>query len=404
MNQLTKLVKNRHVKIIIILSLVIAVQIIVLATKQGLIFKTKNLEAYARQVFEICASENYPPSCYDKEIPKLMDVLTMEQAFEVTKLVQQKDPNYWYCHVLGHNLSAAEVSKNPENWKDVLARCPSGTCSNGCLHGGLQEKFRADVLTDEQIDQAVADIVDLCEERPDWKPTGLEQASCYHALGHLSMYISNADIQRSIKICDHASVRDDGRNFLQTCYEGAFMQIFQPLEPEDFALVERIAPEKDELESFCGLFEGEQKEACHREGWPLYREEILTSEGLVDYCSRGDQESERRCYNAMFYVITAQENFNQQKISTLCSGLPQEKKGQCFANSASRMIETDWQLADQSVKMCQRAEEFGVEDQCYQELVFYSTFNFHPGSTEALKLCRLLPDPYKSSCLRDNNI
>ncbi|MEK9194987.1 MAG: hypothetical protein AAB975_01310, partial [Patescibacteria group bacterium] len=61
---------------------------------------------YADAVVVTCASSDYRPGCYDKEIPKFMDVLSMEDVFKVTALVQQKDSGYWYCHVLGHNLSS----------------------------------------------------------------------------------------------------------------------------------------------------------------------------------------------------------------------------------------------------------------------------------------------------------
>ena len=103
-------------------------------------------EAAAETIIATCAQESYAPSCYDKEIPKLMDEgYSMEQAFAVTQ-VARKDPSYQYCHVLGHYLAAKETQKDPENWKDVIARIPLGMCSNGAIHGAFQERFRAESL------------------------------------------------------------------------------------------------------------------------------------------------------------------------------------------------------------------------------------------------------------------
>lgn len=360
----------------------------------------EKLDQLADQVIAACASESYPPACYDEEIPKLMDEISMEDAFRVTQHVQAKDPDYWYCHVLGHNVSAREVAKDPANWKDVLRRCPTGVCSNGCLHGGLQERFREDVLSDEQIEVVKKDLDVLCEPREGFNPTGLEQASCYHAIGHLTMYIANADVPKAIEICDEVAVKDDGRNYLQTCYEGVFMQIFQPLEPEDFALVEDLTPEKEDLWEFCFSYPGEQAHACWREGWPLYWEELNTPEGLVEYCTySSDERQQQRCFNAMFYILTAQRGFYLDQLVDICAPLPDQVRAQCFANAASRSVETDYKLASLAVALCEEADQYGVGDRCYQELLFYSRFNYHVGSEGFVALCQALPEPHQSMCL-----
>mgnify|MGYP001566371628 CR=1 FL=1 len=158
--------------------------------------KSRSLEEYANQVMEICASASSRPACYDKEIPKLMDVISMEQAFEVTKSIQEKDSQYWYCHVLGHNLSGRETAKNPEKWKEVVPRCPVGMCSNGCIHGALQERFRKENFSEDDLEKVLPDLSDICDEKQNWHPTGMERSTCYHALGHLLMYLSAADTKK----------------------------------------------------------------------------------------------------------------------------------------------------------------------------------------------------------------
>lgn len=400
--------KNLFFYIFIILLGVIVFETGVLAkpSLKDRLNKTNRLQQYANEVVDKCSSKNWHPSCYDKEIPKLLNAISLEEAFQVTKLVQEKDSSYWYCHVLGHNISAKETAKDPSKWKEVITRCPSGVCSNGCIHGAFQERFRKEELTEAEIDKLMPDLENICEEKPSWHPTGLEQATCYHALGHLMMYISGADIKKSNAICELTAKKSDGRNFLQTCYEGNFMQIFQPLEPEDFGLVKNIAPKiKQEAVSFCSRFSSQKKAACRRESWPLSREQILTPNGLVKFCSYTNDLSEQKiCYNAMFYIITAQVNFDQDKIKKFCGDLPQNHKGQCFANSASRMIETDYRLAPNSVQLCAEASKFNVQNDCYKELLFYSTFNFHSGSEEFLKLCNAMPEPWKGKCLNHDKV
>jgi len=357
---------------------------------------------YADAVIETCSKESYPPSCYDTEIPKLMDQgLSMEDAFAVTSIIQNRVHDYFYCHVLGHNLSAKETAKDPAAWTDVVARCPVGMCSNGCLHGAAQERYRDDVLTDAQIQDLLPEMSNICEPGEGRDFTGLEQASCYHSLGHLTMYISGAAIDTATGVCDKIAKKGEA-DYTQTCYEGAYMQIFQPLEPEDFALVADIAPKTtDEAESFCDQYAGERRAACHRESWPLYRETLSTPSSLERFCTLvPDAQSEQRCYNAMFYVLTAQFNFDKDRIVPLCTGLPEKRMAQCFGNSASRFIETDYRLTPDAIALCKIADEHGVGARCYDELLFYSSFNFHPGSEAFENLCAALPEPWKTKCVQ----
>ncbi len=364
----------------------------------------KSLAKYAEEIIEICKNESFRPTCYDKEIPKLMDKISMEEAFKVTAVIQSKDNTYPYCHVLGHELSAREVAKDHLKWKDVLTRCPSGQCSNGCLHGGLQERFRgSEEYNEEQMENVKKELADVCEKRGSWNPTGLEQASCYHAVGHLAMYLTLADIDKSSKICDYAAVKSDGRNYLDTCYDGNFMQIFQPLEDEDRDLIAGKEVNKEELERFCRKFSGEKRASCWHEGWPLYSQEIITPNGLMKYCTNpilATEADKNQCFLGLFYVITVQLRFDIPKITEFCSSLPGVRMDQCFANTASRLIETDYNNLSFVTDYCTSAPRESSRSHCYNELIFYSTFNFHPGSKEFYDLCNSLPGEWKDRCLK----
>jgi len=365
------------------------------------------LESYADQVIATCGKNSYPPACYDKEIPKLMDHgLSMEQAFAVTKLIQTKVGNYYFCHVLGHNLAAKETAKDPSKWTSVIARCPVGMCSNGCVHGAAQERFRNEVLTDEQIQSVIPELSNVCEPSPAREFTGLEKASCYHSLGHLAMYITGAHIEKAIPLCKLMSLK--GKNDYTTlCFDGLFMQIYQPLEPEDFALVKNIAPTtQQEAHALCEQYTGPERDSCNRESWPLYRDSLINQPGEIQkFCSVAQTpDSLKRCYNGVFYVLVPQLGFDEEKIHTLCTGLPKDLEAQCFANAASRLIETDYTLAPRAVSMCKRADAEGVGGRCYDELLFYATFNYQANAPARTALCEILPSPWKEKCIAHETV
>jgi len=363
------------------------------------VFK-KDFRVYAEEIVEVCKESSYKPACYDEEIPKVMDELTFEEAFEVTRIVQEMDSSYWYCHVLGHNLSAMEASKDLSKWTEVIGRCPLGMCSNGCIHGTFQERFRdAEVLSEEEVTQVIPQLKTICEDSESRTFTGLERASCYHALGHLTMYITAADPVRASSICDRI-IAGGRESFDNVCYDGVFMQIFQPLEPEDLALIDGIAPTtQSKTVALCDTFGGNKRASCHRESWPMFEEEIQTSEGIVQFCSRGfTKRQEQICYNGVFYILSPRFGFDVDTIATFCERIPDEWRSQCYGNSASRMIETDYRLQEGAMALCNKAQEAGLGEGCYTEMLLYSTYNFHTDSPEFERFCQLFPDDWKQRC------
>ena len=360
------------------------------------------LSLLADTVIQACSSSTYHPACYDKAIPKLMDTISLEQAFEVTRLIQKKDSAYWYCHVLGHNIAARETAKDPAKWKEVIPRCPSDMCSNGCIHGALQERFRKDTFSKDDIVRILPDLNDVCDEKPQWHPTGMERATCYHALGHLLMYLTDADTKKSSEMCKSIAVKPNGDDFLTVCYDGVFMQLFQPLEPEDFALVKGKVPKKEDLKTFCAPYPTQPRASCWSEGWPLFWSEVKTPKGLVKFCSVLPEGSMReRCYNGMFFIMASQVQLDEGKIINFCKDIPLPARERCFANAAGRMVETDAKLIDRSLSVCAAANKWHAGDACYRELLMYSQFNFHYGSPDFFNLCNGLPDQWKKQCLSD---
>lgn len=363
----------------------------------------KSLEVYASEVIAKCEHSEYRPTCYDEEIPKFMDMgVSMEDAFAVTGIVQGRDKSFAYCHVLGHKLAAKETAKDPSRWTEVLARSPyNGMCANGGLHGAMQERFRSEVLTDDQIKAALPELKGACEEKPVWHPTGLAQAICYHGLGHLTVYITGAVYEKSLDICDDIGKKNDSRDFSTLCFEGAFMQLFQPLEPEDIALVENISVKKETLRNFCEQFiSNSQIEACWREGWPVYREEVKTPKGLVDFCLvPSKSEDQKSCFNMLFHTVGQGANFDIAKMSDFCNEVVISWRALCFGNGAMSIIQADRSFVAKAIDFCTLAKTQDMLNACWGTLSLNSGYNFLPGSTERLDFCTRMPQEWREKCL-----
>lgn len=365
----------------------------------------KNLDAFAAKIIKTCASDASRTSCYDREIPKLLErsKVTMEEAFAVTEKIQEKDKTYLYCHTLGHELADIETKRDPAKWLDVVTRCPALTCNSGCPHGAIQRRFKgSEVLTDSEIKEILPELNIACEPRGAFNPTEVERSMCYHSLGHLAMYITGANIDRSLDICKQVGVKPDGRDYYQTCVQGVFMIIYQSLDTEDVALVDEIKPDKEDIPEFCSRFEGLEFVACRTEALIFFLEELREPSGVVDFCGfTGGGYGTQWCYATALGLAPLQllESKGVEAVAGYCQGLPKDKIAPCFGMLAVHWVQDEPGYADVAVSFCQLAEKEGVADICWNDLLFYSKWSFHKDTEEWETYCSVFPEPQRGKCL-----
>jgi len=366
--------------------------------------REEQFENAATHIIEICKDSPYRPSCYDEEIPKLMDEgFSMIEAFAVTRLIQDRDLSYQYCHVLGHKLAAKETIKDPDKWKDVIAHSPVGVCSNGAIHGAFQERFRVESFADKEVEDIIPELLGVCEAREGWIPTGMAEATCTHGLGHLTMYVTSGDVDASLTLCDNLVKENDTNSKRQLCYDGVFMQIYQPLEPEDKALIAGQEVEtKSEQLLFCSRFSGQKYGSCVTEGWPLYLDVIDNPKTAVDFCDRLDDGGwqHERCLSGLFFRAMAGANLDNEWAETYCPQVRSPHGGICYANAAARLIESDDRNVEKALALCATAADTDNEKACYEKLLQFSSYNFVVGSEKFYELCNGLPRKWQTACLK----
>jgi hypothetical protein len=362
----------------------------------------ERLNYLAGKIKTECQKSDYKPQCYEDEILRIAKHIRMEDSFRLTEIVQKNDSSFAYCHVLAHKVSFLEAKRNPGNWRDIMNRCPAAMCNYGCLHGALIERFRGEVLSQSQIEEAVIEIKDVCEPRPGFNPTEIDRTMCYHALGHLGMYMTGGDPKVSTEICGKVSYKSDGRDYYETCIEGVYMTIFQGVDPEDIALVADIKPKKENVREFCSKFEGIDYEACNRESYPLFRDDLKDVGFIPGFCSYAKSDhGSWKCYATTLGDVAVEilEGRRSETYKSVCSRMPENKKEQCFANIATRLVQIDKNYLQQAVSICRDAEEEDSGEECYGDLMAYSTFTTEAGSSEHKNYCELFPGDWKDLCL-----
>lgn len=354
----------------------------------------------ARAIVDRCASQEKRDVCYERELPKLVDEgVSMEDAFDVVREVQELDPSYMYCHVAAHYIAQRETAKDLSKWKDVIARAPSGICGNGALHGAFQERFRAEAWPDATLETLSHEFAGVCDPRDGWNPTHLERASCLHGIGHLSMYVTEANIQKSISLCEKLGRVSDTEDFRMTCMDGAFMQIYQPLDLDDEYLVEELVPQAARRLAFCERFKGDAYTSCIKESWPLFRDKLEAAdpETVAAVCAPLSGTSRTYCASGLFYVVMGMISYDPVRMATLCDALPDDIRGLCVASAAARFVETDWKNIPHALAMCADAPD-DSRGKCYDGLVIFADQGLPRGSSEARTLCGGMPDGWRQRC------
>jgi hypothetical protein len=361
------------------------------------------IEKISHTIIKRCAGESYRPLCYETEIASLARNINMEDSFKVTRSVQGKDPSYAYCHVLAHKITFLEAKRKPGQWKDIITRCPIDMCNYGCLHGSLIEHFKGEILNDTQIETTLIDLQDVCEIRPGFNPSEMDQNMCYHAMGHLGMYMTGGNPQKAIYICQKVAVKDDGRDYYETCVEGVFMTIYQGIDEEDIALVAKIKPQKEDVGKFCSEYQGLDYEACHRESYPLFVDKLNDPSYASDFCSYSkDEHGLWKCYAtvASNNTIDLLEEGIIDEVDQFCLRFPVDRVENCFANTATRMVQVDINLLDQALTVCHQASLFKAGDACYNDLITFLFTANRPGSQNFTDFCQRFPGSWLNKCLQ----
>ena len=263
-------------------------------------------------------------------------------------------------------------------------------------------RFRDTVLNDAALQVALPDFKKACEPRADWNPSRLEQAICYHGLGHLFTYITNADLQRALIVCKDVgqSTLDD---YTRVCDGGVFMQIYQPLEPDDFSLIDQLPekPTRKNYRSWCAHYStnAQEKAACLQEAWPLFYKELVVGTGSAAFCAGQPNEAETaQCYEAVATMIGRLSLSKSARAIAACEQFPRDRRRICFSFLAQTVLEEDLRNAQGAVAVCQKASDETVQDGCLSDLVGRLDFNFIKGSKEKAAFCGALPERFRASC------
>lgn len=380
------------------------VALVLCACGIGAVFLSRTTASAASDIVEACAREGESDHshCYERDVPALWGTHSLPELFEIIRDIRQIDPSYQFCHVLAHKLGEQAAAEDPSRWVDLIPlNPPDGICSNGFIHGVIVGTFRNDVLDAATLEKIIPDFARACEPRANWTPSPLDQAICYHGMGHLFMFVTNADIRKSLDTCDRIALSPTD-DFRRVCREGVFMQIYQPLEPDDFALIELLPeePSKENYRRMCDFYSdsAEEEGACLREAWPLFEDGIKSGRDVAAFCKgQPNTEETAACYESASAIIGRMTLGNIDAAAQACAAIPAGEQATCYVMAAQAIVEEDRSNGSVALMLCKRAEGL-LADNCLATLAGRAGFLFTSRSREGVAFCALFNDEQRTIC------
>lgn len=363
------------------------------------LFPKASAEGTAKEIVKDCMNSGSDHSaCYEAEVPALYPKLSVPQIFDIVRMIRQEDSSYQFCHVLGHKIGERVVAEDPNGWVNAIPLNPSdGLCSNGFIHGVVGGRFRSEVLDDTTTQKFLPDFILACQPHNGWQPSDLDRAICYHGMGHLFDFITNADLNKALDLC-HAVAPDQ---YLRVCVQGVFMQIYQPLEPDDQVLIDQMPskPTPTTVRAFCAAFKDPlYVGSCLEESWPFFRREITDGTGAGAFCSGQPNATEtEQCYVSISSIIGRMSLGHSQEAAAACNNFPVAHQSTCFSYSAEAVLEESLEDGQKAIALCSMAAP-NIANACLAQLADHAQFTFGANQAYHEQFCAALPSSLQDLC------
>ena len=365
-----------------------------------------SIREHARTFVDNCKDVDVETACYINEVIKLMEVASMEETFDVIRMGQQEDERLLVCHTIGHVVGETEVKKDPDKWVEVISRCPDFTCSDGCPHGAVIGKFDTDNLSEDEIEQAKADLANACGYDGNEENLTPPMYKCIHGVGHLFMFLANADIEESLRLCKTIEDNTQAAAY-SACSEGVFMIMYQPLGPDQEDLVRGLAPTVDTIDEFCTQYEGVDMESCYNEGFVTLQGGVLNQEIVEDHCDYSDDPVVVETCLEVLHMVAAKHHIVSDILRLsdyvdYCNDASTDEiKENCIQSGVIKILQQDVLFVDKVLEICELSDGIGLREHCLDVLAGYFPRTFLPGNhNEGDVYCSALPEGWVDTCMQ----
>lgn len=269
---------------------------------------------------------------------------------------EQKDR---WCHETLHYMGWRAFIVEKDIAKAFLNS--SDICDSGMYHGIVEEYLREQGLQGNMEDLVKHVCVDSLATFPNLTKGTL--GLCHHGLGHGLMYITTADLQKSLDYCDLLD-----REYTNACYGGVFME---------YTASKAVGPlagnERQDIKdfSYCNDLRDSQKSAClRRQG----SNNFIAAGGKVGDAMRmclsiPGEENQYSCFGGVGTNNPApsRKNSDAAKSCTEALEVSATSYSACVNESVGFILQMDHGATKGVVEFCDASPEEN-KDECYRSV------------------------------------
>lgn len=308
---------------------------------------SKDDNEYIRKELQICYGVGGKDDCYKKVAALFFNRFGLKKTLALFAQNEDYPEVYARCHEVTHFLSRSEYERLG-SIAGVYAQCDS-TCHGGCYHGTLEAYLKENTNTD------FAKICGRLEEYD--KP--LIFYECMHGLGHAAMFITDAEVPMSLKLCD----RIESLENQERCYSGVFMENSSSStnldHPSKFVRA-------DDPYYPCNILEEKYLKLCYR-------------------------------YQSSHFALIAKHDW--QKVASLCMGVPENYRVECFRTIGTNQVGFTQDI-NQMRANCDLMPSFEYRNVCVVGVISSMAYRFVGNSEKMVNFCKTVDEGYRQDCFR----
>jgi len=341
---------------------------------------------------ENCFEQN-KKDCYVQVAKDALEKFPYPTILQAFAQIETQPKILTRCHPVMHYLGRLEYQKTRNITQTLIRSRP--TCISGSYHGAVEGYFMAqDIpLNDPDDELYTKTLTGICGQSSDYPQQEIYN-QCNHGIGHALMFVTDADLPRSLKLCDALSSAVESR----LCYTGVFMEnsnsSTDPNHPSKYIKADNPLYPCDEL--------GKQYEStCYALKAPYF----FTSTGgdwdkTIELCGKIPQQHQGGCFSTIganqvgFVTDSAALNDN-------CQRLPSKFRSSCAQGVASHLIIRYGGDYKAAMAFCAQVP-LSNKQACYRQIGL-SERNWTASDEELVAVCEKIKEPeYLSDCLSTN--
>jgi hypothetical protein len=333
------------------------------------IFSQKNQTVFAQFDASLVASnvnsqckDHVSNSCFNKFFANFAKSNKFENTKSVLDELIKINKSVSHCHSIAHEISIAEVEKDPQNWLNVFSYVPGDECSAGFFHGVIEGKFQTD--PDLIVDASL--VNNVCNKQlPNITQDSIRR--CAHAFGHIIMLQVEGNVKKSVEECQKVD-----NQIKSPCFQGVFMEHIQKDNLTEHGIEVRPDWNKkyvDVEKRSCELYKDQEQIECWRSLAPAILK-ASNSDHLV---------AVRQC--------------NEASLALSRKACNREVLGRLLVDSLSSQAEIEEDY-------CQSFKTKAGYEECLKDILNYALLTSLQYKDQMENYCFKIPQDSRNTCLQ----